>query len=104
MVAERRDLVADALQRVAEPATINNKATSNGIASGFVADKFDVHINRVGVNLEDKLNNNSYLALARTIITASPTLLSGKGLFNNAIIILGKRQCWARAEVVYVVF
>ena len=43
MVAERRNLVAHTLQRVAVPATINNKATSDGIASGFVADKFDVH-------------------------------------------------------------
>ena len=43
MVAERRDLIAHALQRVTEPATINDKATSNGVASGFVADKFYVH-------------------------------------------------------------
>ena len=43
VVAERRDLIAHTLQRVAVPATINNKATSNGVASGFVADKFYVH-------------------------------------------------------------
>ena len=43
MVAERRNLIAHALQRVAVPATINDKATSDGVASGFVADKFDVH-------------------------------------------------------------
>ena len=55
MVAERRDLVAHTLQRVTEPATINNKATSDGVASGFVADKFNVHINRVWVNFERQL-------------------------------------------------
>ena len=50
MVAERWDLVAHALQRIAVPATVDNKATSEGIASGFVTNKFNVHINRVGVN------------------------------------------------------
>ena len=43
VVAERRDLVAHALQRITVPATVDNKATSDGIASGFVADKFYVH-------------------------------------------------------------
>ena len=72
-IAKGKNLVALALESVAEPATINNKATSNGVASGFVADKFYVHINRVRVNLEDNLNNNS----------ASPTLLSGKEYINQ---------------------
>ena len=47
MVAERRDLVAHALERIAEPATVDNKATSDGIASGFVANKFNVHKNNL---------------------------------------------------------
>ena len=79
---------------ITAPLSIHHHSPCDGIALWLIADKFDVHINRVGVNLEDNLNNNS----------ASPTLLSGKGLFNKAIIMLGKRQCWARAEVVYVVF
>ena len=47
MVAERRDLIADTLQCVAEPATVDDKTPCDGIASGFVADKFDVHKNNL---------------------------------------------------------
>ena len=55
MVAERRDLVAHALEGVAEPATVDNKATSEGVASGFVADKFNVHITGFWLNkIEEK--------------------------------------------------
>ena len=36
--------------------------------------------------------------------SASPTLLSGEKLFFIVDNLLCKRQCWARAVVVYVVF
>jgi hypothetical protein len=44
--------------------------------------------------IKDNLNNTS----------ASPTLLSGEKLFFIVDNLLCKRQCWARAVVVYVVF
>ena len=47
MVAEGGDLVANTLEGVAVPTSIDNKATCNGIALGLVADEFDVHIFRV---------------------------------------------------------
>ena len=73
-------MVAHALEGIAEPATVDNKATSEGIASGFVANKFYVHINRVGVNLEDNLNNYSASPYATRSFELSEirTLLSGK--------------------------
>ena len=43
MVAEGGDLVANTLKGVAVPTSVDNKATSDGIALGLVADKFDVH-------------------------------------------------------------
>ena len=42
-IEEGKDLVAFALKGVAEPSSVDNKATCNGIALGLVADKFDVH-------------------------------------------------------------
>ena len=37
------------------------------------------------VDKEDNINNYSYLAFARTIITASPTLLSGEGIYLSSM-------------------
>ena len=50
VVAKSGDLVADTFERVAEPATVDDKATSNGGALGFVADKLYIH-NFLGVIL-----------------------------------------------------
>lgn len=43
MVAEGRDLISDTLKGVAEPSTIDNKATGDSIAMGLIAIKMDVH-------------------------------------------------------------
>ena len=43
VVAKSGDLVADALQRVAEPTAVDDKATSDGGALGLVADKLYIH-------------------------------------------------------------
>ena len=37
------------------------------------------------VDKEDNINNYSYLAFARMIITASPTLLSGEGKYLSTM-------------------
>ena len=44
MVAEGGNLVANTLKGVAVPTSVDNKATSDGVALGLVADEFDVHI------------------------------------------------------------
>ena len=43
VVAKSGDLVADALEGVAEPMAIDDKATSDGGALGLVADKLYIH-------------------------------------------------------------
>jgi hypothetical protein len=43
MVTQRRNLIADAFEGVAEPATVDDKATSDGGALGLVADKLYIH-------------------------------------------------------------
>ena len=43
MVAKSGDLVADALEGVAEPTAVDDKATSDGGALGLVADKLYIH-------------------------------------------------------------
>ena len=43
VVAERGDLIADTLKGVAKPSTIDNKATSDGVALGLIAIKMDIH-------------------------------------------------------------
>ena len=43
VVAKSGDLIADALEGVAEPATVDDKATSDGGALGLVADKLYIH-------------------------------------------------------------
>ena len=48
MPSQGGDLVTDTFEGVAEPTTINNKATCEGIAFGLIADKFDVHITGFG--------------------------------------------------------
>jgi hypothetical protein len=42
-IAKGGDLVADALKGVAEIASVNDKAASDGGALGGVADKFQIH-------------------------------------------------------------
>ena len=43
------------------------------------------------VDKEDNINNYSYLAFARTIITASPTLLSGEGIYLSTMETINKQ-------------
>ena len=43
MVAQGGYLIADALQRIAEPSAIDNKATGEGIAFWLIAIKIDIH-------------------------------------------------------------
>jgi hypothetical protein len=50
VVAKSGNLVADALQRVAEPATVDDKATSDGGAVGLITKQLYVH-NFLGVIL-----------------------------------------------------
>ena len=40
---------------------------------------------RGGVNKEDNIDNSSYLAFARTIITVVPTLCHGEGIYLSTI-------------------
>ena len=43
------------------------------------------------VDKEDNINNYSYLAFARMIITASPTLLSGEGIYLSTMETINKQ-------------
>ena len=43
MIAQRRDLIANALERVAEPSTVDDKATCDGGAVGLITKQLYVH-------------------------------------------------------------
>ena len=43
MVAESGDLIADTLEGVAKPTTVDDKATGDGIALRLIAIKMDIH-------------------------------------------------------------
>ena len=43
MVAESGNLIAHAFEGIAEPSAIDDKATSDGVGFGLVADKLDIH-------------------------------------------------------------
>ena len=43
MVAERGYLIADTLQRIAEPTTIDDEATSDGGGLGFISNQSYIH-------------------------------------------------------------
>ena len=43
------------------------------------------HTGSEGVNKEDNIDNSSYLAFARTIITVVPTLCHGEGIYLSTI-------------------
>ena len=44
MITQRRYLIADTLKGVAEPVSVDDKATSNGGALGLIANESDVHV------------------------------------------------------------
>ena len=43
MVAESGDLIPHAFEGVAEPTTVDNEATGDGVGFGLVANKLDIH-------------------------------------------------------------
>ena len=43
MVAESGNLIPHAFEGVAEPTTVDNEATGDGVGFGLVANKLDIH-------------------------------------------------------------
>ena len=43
MVAESGDLIADTLEGVAKPTTVDDKATGDGIALGLISNQLYIH-------------------------------------------------------------
>ena len=73
MVTQRRNLIPDALQRVAEPTAVDDKATSDGGALGLIADKLYIH-NFIGFYIISySLRSRNLINLIKLVILALGT-------------------------------
>ena len=63
----------------------NNESNKTSYGASAKKSKLSKPKTRSMVDKEDNINNYSYLAFARMIITASPTLLSGEGIYLSTM-------------------
>ena len=73
MIAQRRDLIAEAFEGVAEPATVDDKATSDGGALGLITKQLYVH-NFLGFYIISySLRSRNLINLIKLVILALGT-------------------------------